>query len=246
MPARRRAPAPRHTSATSPCRSPKATSRYFCLPNAPLRRPSLDKPSVCFQNIACTRLAQTPAPPGALPRIPNAWPDPSAPPLRQLSKRNSTRALLALSSTHRLTRYSSATLNQGAFSSTSPKKLESSVRKTLKKRDAACAVGLGRREKHLRRGFTAGKMAHGSAHRRSIAHRLRAAQSAPGTPGKAGGKSTERLAMAEPPAARRSLHAPSLPALFTSAGISPSPSRRARARVGRRQGNRSPGEDSLR
>jgi len=79
------------------------------------------------------------------------------------------------------------------------------------------------------------------------------------TQGKAGGRSTERLATArqqpwhgtspaELPAAQQSLHASLLAALFTSARILPlpSPSRQARARVGRCQGNRSPGEDLLR
>lgn len=118
--------------------------------------------------------------------------------------------------------------------------------------------GFGKRQEALGV-LRQGKGLTASACARAASPSTLALPKANGRQGKAGGKSTEQPAPAgqplghgaspaEPPAARQPLGASLLAALFTSAGIShlPSPSRRARARVGRCQGNRSPGEDSLR
>lgn len=261
MPAQRRAPAPRHTSATSASCSPKATSRYFCLPASKCssRHPSLNKPSVCFQNILYMLLAQTPAPwetrspPTDLKHVAR----PLCSPVKTIIQEKLHLGSASISSAGHLTRYLSAIFTPGNVFLGKTQKVGNFGQQNI--RAAGCSVlrGFGKMQEALRV-LRQGKWL-SAVPARKASPIIFVLPKANGTQGKAGGKSTERLAMAgqqprrsvspaEPPAARQSLHASLLAALFTSVRIShsPSPSRQARARVGRCQGNRSPGEDSLR
>lgn len=123
------------------------------------------------------------------------WPDPFVPPLRQLSNRNFTWALLALSSTDYLTRYLSATFTPGNVFLGKTQEVGNFGQKNF--RAAGCSVlhGFGKMQEALRV-LQQGKwlMAVPACKASLIIFVLPKANR---TQGKAGGQSTEQPALAQ-------------------------------------------------